>query len=85
MVEPVLGETLILDLVGPGSFLGLPAVLGREPHTLTAVAQTNSVARFLPGSELDQLIRAVPSLQLMVLEILASEVHRAHQALSGAY
>jgi CRP-like cAMP-binding protein len=69
---------------GPGSLLGLPGVVGNEPHSMTAIVRKGSEVRFVTRNDFEDLFRAEPSLQLKVSLILAAEVHSARQAISEA-
>ena len=65
-----------------GSLLGLPAVVGNEPYTLSAVIRKGSEVRFVTRKDFEELMQAEPSLYPMVLEILAAELRSARRALS---
>lgn len=64
-----------------GSVLGLPAFIGNEPYTLTATARKGSDVRFVSRRDFEDLMRAEPSLSLMVLQVLAAEVRAARNVL----
>jgi CRP-like cAMP-binding protein len=68
-----------------GSLLGLPAVIGNEPYTLTAIARPGSHVRFVPSNDFTDVIREEPSLNSKVLEILATEVHASRYAISRLF
>jgi len=65
-----------------GSLLGLPAIIGNEPYTLTAKARKGSDVRFVSRDDFEDLMRAEPSLTLNVLKVLATEVRAARKALA---
>ena len=65
-----------------GSLLGLPAIIGNEPYTLTAKARKGSDVRFVSREGFEELMRDEPSLTLNVLKVLATEVRAARKALS---
>jgi len=75
------GKQLTVFVAGPGSILGLPAVVGSKPYSLTAVARKISAVRLVPCQEFDDLMQARPSLQFNVLKVLAAEVRSARLAL----
>jgi CRP-like cAMP-binding protein len=65
---------------GPGSVLGLPAVVADQPYSLTAIADKGSEIRFVERSEFEEVMRAEPGLYVYVLQILAAEVRSARMA-----
>jgi CRP-like cAMP-binding protein len=69
--------------VGPGSILGVPAVVGKDSYTLSAMACLGSEVGFVAQKEFEDLIRSEPSLFPRVLEVLAAEVLSARLSLSG--
>jgi Cyclic nucleotide-binding domain len=80
--ETASGRTIICLRVGPGSLLGLPGIVSNEPYTLTAMVREGAEVRFVTRSQFEDLLLAEPSLNLMVLQVLASEVRSARQAIS---
>lgn len=69
--------------VGPGSVLGVPAVVTKEPYTLSAKACVGSEAGFVELSDFEDLMQSQPSLFPLVLAVLAAEVRSARIALTG--
>ena len=69
--------------VGAGSILGLPAIVANEPYSLSAMACGHSEVAFVGLAAFEELMREQPSLFPKVLEVLASEVRSARQALTG--
>ena len=69
--------------IGPGSILGVPAVVTKEPYTLSARACVGSEVDFVELSEFEDLMQAEPSLFPLVLAVLAAEVRAARIALTG--
>jgi CRP-like cAMP-binding protein len=67
---------------GPGSLLGLPALVGNQPYTLTAIVLRCSVVGYVSRRDFEATVRAEPSLSLNVCQVLAAEVRSARQALS---
>jgi CRP-like cAMP-binding protein len=65
---------------GPGSVLGLPAVVADLPYSLTAIADKGSEIRFVAGSDFEELMRAELELYVYVLQVLAAEVRSARMA-----
>ncbi|HMH14708.1 MAG TPA: cyclic nucleotide-binding domain-containing protein [Edaphobacter sp.] len=77
------GQEVVHLTVGSGSILGLPAIVGNVPYTLSAMAHHGSEVNFLARKEFEELIHAQPSLYPKVLEVLAAEVRSARLALTG--
>jgi CRP/FNR family transcriptional regulator len=82
MSSPV-GEELMSVQATPGSLLGLPGLIGNQPYTLAAIARKDAELRFVPREEFTNLMQTSPRLSLKVLEVLASEVRSARQAIRG--
>jgi CRP-like cAMP-binding protein len=76
------GENLIQMLAGAGSLLGLPAIVGKQPYSLTAIALKGAEVRFLSRKDFEEILRADPSLSINVCQVLAAEVQSAGQVLS---
>jgi CRP-like cAMP-binding protein len=78
------GRILASFHAGPGSVLGIPAVVGLgEPYTLTAVARKGSCVGFIETEEFLDLLTADPSLYPLVLNLLSAEVRAARLTLAG--
>ena len=77
------GEELMSVQATPGSLLGLPGLIGNQPYTLAAIARKDAELRFVPREEFTNLMQTSPRLSLKVLEVLASEVRSARQAIRG--
>ena len=75
------GHEVLRVEVRPGSVLGLPALIGNKPYSLTALAQTGAHAAFISRDDFTHLMAAEPLLSMKVLEILAAEVHMARKAI----
>jgi CRP-like cAMP-binding protein len=69
--------------IGPGSILGIPAVLTKEPYTLNAKACLGSDVGFVELSDFEEMLQTEPSLFPLVLAILAAEIRAARIALIG--
>jgi CRP-like cAMP-binding protein len=75
--------TVIMSIVAlPGSLLGLPAVVGNEPYTLTATALEGSELGFVAREDFASLMLAEPAIGMKVLRVLAAEVRTARHAIS---
>jgi CRP/FNR family transcriptional regulator len=68
--------------VGAGSILGLPAVVARQPYTLSAKAVESLEVRCVGLEGFERLIQEQPTLYPQVLEVLAAEVRSARLALT---
>jgi CRP-like cAMP-binding protein len=68
---------------GPGSVLGLPAVVGLVPYTLSAIVRKGSTVGFIELEAFNDLLREEPSLYPLVLSLLGSELRAARSALLG--
>jgi CRP/FNR family transcriptional regulator len=82
VMKSSLGAAVMCLRAQSGSLLGLPAVAANEPYTLTAIARKGSEVKLLTRNDYEDIMRAQPSLALMVLQVLAHEVRAARQALS---
>ena len=80
MTSPAREEVLSLQATA-GSILGLPALLGGEPYTLSAVAHAGAELNFLTRESFADLMRTDPMLALKVLQVLAAEVRSARRAI----
>jgi CRP-like cAMP-binding protein len=77
------GTELLHLTVGPGSILGVPAVVGKDVYSLSAMACSGSEIGFIARKDFEDLIQSEPSLFPKVLEVLAAEVRSARVALSA--
>ncbi len=76
-----IGNDIAQFNVGAGSILGLPAIIAKEPYTLSAMACERSKVSFVELAAFEELMRERPSLFPKVLEVLAAEVRSSRQAL----
>jgi CRP-like cAMP-binding protein len=76
------GKEVVHLTVRPGSVLGLPAIVGNEPYTLSAMAHHGSEVDFVARKDFEELMQEEPCLFPKVLEILAAEVRSARFVLS---
>jgi len=68
----------------PGSLIGLPAIAGNRPYSMTATVTKNSELHAISVVTFRQIVGGNPRLSFRVLEILASEVRSARLLLSTA-
>lgn len=81
-MESPTGGSLHLMTLYPGSLLGLPALLGSEPYSLTATAEEGAELGFVTREDFNSLLLADPTIAVHVLHVLAAEVHTARHAIS---
>jgi len=75
------GEPVLCMQPFNGSLLGLPALVGNEPYSLTARALKGSQFSYVKREEFQKLLEEDPQLPLKILHVLAAEVRAARQAL----
>jgi len=78
------GDQIMHAQAQAGSLLGLPALIGNEPYTLTAIARTGAQLSFVPREDFTSLMQSNPLLALKILQVLAAEVRSARSALFNA-
>ena len=66
----------------PGSLLGLPALVGNEPYTLTATALKGAALGYVAREDFASLMLTEPNIAMRVLRVLAAEVRTARHAIS---
>jgi len=77
------GEPLMLRFCGPGTMLGVRAVVANEPHEDTAEAVRDSVVCSLPRPTFERCVASSPDLAQRVMRDLAIEVRKAHERMMG--
>jgi CRP-like cAMP-binding protein len=81
-MESPTGGVLMSITLYPGSLMGLPALIGNEPYTLTATAQKDAEFGFVSREDFNSLMLTEPSLAVRILRVLAAEVRTARHAIS---
>lgn len=76
------GEAIFNVKVGAGSLLGLPAVVGMKPYSLTAEALEGAELTVVSCDDFVGLIQTEPSLPFRLLQVLAAEVRFARESLA---
>jgi CRP-like cAMP-binding protein len=76
------GDALLSVEAGPGSLLGVPAVIGSKPYSLTAEAADGAEVSLLSCADFVHLMHTEPILSFRVLQVLAEEVRFAREALA---
>jgi CRP/FNR family transcriptional regulator len=74
------GDALLHVEAGPGSLLGVPAVVGSKPYSLTAKAVDGAEVSVLTCDDFVHLMNTEPTLSFRVLRVLAEEVRFAREA-----
>lgn len=68
----------------PGSLIGLPAVAGNQPYSMTATATRDSGLHAISIPIFREIVGRNPRLSFRVLEVLAAEVRSARLLASAA-
>ena len=76
------GDSLMSIEVLPGSLLGLTAVIGNQPYSLTARAHNGTWVGNEPKEEFKKLLQTDTTLMVKVLQVLANEVRSARIAIT---
>jgi CRP-like cAMP-binding protein len=76
------GNKEIRIRAGKGSLLGLPAVFGNQPYTMTAKATWDAEIFKLSSNAFTELLNKEPRMKEVVLQVLAGEVRAIRQAFS---
>jgi CRP-like cAMP-binding protein len=71
------GEEVLIVEAGAGSLLGVPAVIGAKPYSLTAEAMEGADLSLLTGEYFVYLMHTEPALSFLLLQVLAEEVRFA--------
>jgi CRP-like cAMP-binding protein len=74
-------EAIVSVRAVPGSLLGLPALVGNQPYTLTAIAESGARLSFVTRENFNALMQNDPLMALKVLQVLAAEVRSARNAI----
>jgi CRP/FNR family transcriptional regulator len=74
-------EGILSVQVGAGSLLGLPAVIGAKPYSLTAEAMDGAELSLVTREDFVSLMQTEPLLSFQVLKVLAEEVRFARESL----
>ena len=73
------GEEVLTARVGAGSLLGVPAVIGAKPYSLTAEAMKGAEVSLLSAEYFVHLMHTEPVLSFRLLQVLAEEVRFARE------
>jgi CRP-like cAMP-binding protein len=75
------GEPILCMQPFNGSLLGLPALIGNEPYSLTAQANKGASFSYVNRDDFQKLLEEEPLLPMKILHVLAAEVRAARLAL----
>ena len=75
--------TVMVVRAGPGSVLGLPAIVGDKPYTMSAKTRGESAICQIPVEQFRQMIQDNPKVSFNILQIMAGEIRSARRALSA--
>jgi CRP-like cAMP-binding protein len=81
-LEDADGVPVAMAPMVPGALLGLPALIGDTPYSMTAVAKAGAQVGFITRHAFSALMLSDPSLALMILRVMASEVRSARVAIA---
>jgi CRP/FNR family transcriptional regulator, cyclic AMP receptor protein len=81
-MQSATGAIIMSVTAFPGSLLGLPALVGNEPYTLTATAYKGAELGFIRREDFSSLMLTDPTMAVRVLRVLAAEVRTARHAIS---
>lgn len=81
--NPVTGAITFDRHVEPGSMLGLPAVFGDKPYSMTAEVMEGGEVAFVPRPQFLQMMQSDGQLCMRCLQLLSDEVRVARTAIGG--
>ena len=76
------GDAILSVRAGAGSLLGVPAVVGGRPYSLTAEAMDGAELSLLGSEDFVHLMHTEPALSFRVLQVLAEEVRFARESIA---
>jgi len=76
------GDKEVRIRAGQGSLLGIPAIVGNQPYSMTGKAAWEAEVFRLSRDAFNDLLKREPRMQQAALRILTAEVRVARQALS---
>lgn len=76
------GNLVVSVSAAAGSLLGLPAVIGNEGYSLSAMAKRGAEVGFVNRDDFSRMMLTEPGLSGLILRVLAAEVRTARRALA---
>ena len=76
------GDAVLNVRAGAGSLLGVPAVVGAKPYSLTAEVEAGAEVSMLSSEDFVHLMRTDPCLSFHVLQVLAEQVRFGREVLA---
>jgi CRP-like cAMP-binding protein len=76
------GDAVLNVRAGAGSLLGVPAVVGGKPYSLTAEVEAGAEVSMLSSEDFIHLMRTEPLLSFHVLRMLAEQVRFGREVLA---
>jgi len=81
-MDSLAGQSILSIETTAGSLLGLPALVGGQPYSLTAVARAGAQVSFVSRGAFTAFMQGYPMLAFKVLQVLAAEVSAARRAIA---
>ena len=81
--NPVSGVVTFDRTVEPGTMLGLPAVFGDKPYSMTAEVLREAEIAFVPRQRFLEMMQTDGQLCMRCLQLLSDEVRVARNAITG--
>lgn len=74
----VIGQDVVLEMLGPGEFFGTLSALGDEEHPDTAYAQTGCCLISIESTDFQAVMNRYPPVTLAVLNVVQARLRSAH-------
>jgi len=81
-MDSLAGQSILSIETNAGSLLGLPALVGSQPYSLTAVARAGARVSFIARDKFTAFMQSHPMLAFKILQVLAAEVSAARRAIA---
>jgi len=81
--NPATGTITFDRIAGPGSMLGLPAVFGDRPYSMSAEVIEETEAAYVPRRQFLEAMQSNGQLCMRCLQLLSDEVRVARDAITG--
>jgi len=82
-MDSLTGDEVVSMMALPCSLLGLPALVGNKPFSLSAFAKKDAKVSYVSRDDFSSLMLSEPKLAMMILRVLANEVRTARMAITG--